>query len=132
MRNIYIKTFAIIVMLIGWPISGMTANDNMTEDSPIPQMAGILYDLNHYPDDEGKIILKDIIDDESASSNEKTLAGAILRFEHKVNSDDEKELKEIIGSSDASEDEKDLAAIILSMSHHPTDNDKKRLTEMMK
>lgn len=115
------------ILLLTLPVSGFSGGMG---SKPLSHMAGIMHDLNHYPDANGKKTLQQIMDDKSVRENERTLAHAMMRLEHKVNSADVDKLKAIMNSSEATQNEKDMAKIILNLNHAPSDDDKKMLKGM--
>jgi len=100
--------------------------------TPIQQMATIMYRLKHFPDPQSKETLQQIVDNPASSPREKDLANAMLRLNHRALVDDKISLKKIMEDESASADERDLASIIYNLDHRPTKGDKKRLEEMMK
>lgn len=109
-----------------------SADDMHHGDShAVSQMAKIMMSLHHYPDDHGKRVLRDIINDSSTSATDRTLARAMLDLHHHVNPKDKGPLNKIMNDPNASEHEKELADIMLNLNHKATSADKEKLRDMM-
>lgn len=108
-----------------------TSTETAASQSPIQQMAVIMYRLKHFPSPQSKETLQQIVASSSATEKEKVLATAILNLNHRALMDDKIKLKKIMDDESASTDERDLASIVYNLDHRPTKGDKKHLKEMM-
>jgi len=102
--------------------------------SAISTMAAIVMHLDHYPSRSEIESLTGIIQDDHATSGEKTLAGSLMhmRHSHRVGDDDDtRRLQNLLSDDHASKQEKVLADILLGLAHYPSAEDKKRLQPLM-
>jgi len=103
----------------------------MAGGSAISTMAGIVMHLNHYPSDSEKQTLKNIIQDDHATSGEKALAGALMRMRHSVQGADAAALQALTSDKQANHNERELADVLLGITHHPSSNDMRRLQSLL-
>src|SRR5437762_8252449 len=75
---------ALLALLLGSVASMVTA----AESKAVQTMAGILLHLQHYPTDADKQSLKQIIEDKSATKDERTVAQALMDVQHTVRSEE--------------------------------------------
>ena len=106
-----------------------TITQAMAADENIKKMAEIMLNLNHYPSDSEKQVLKQIT--LSGSNFEKTVATAIINLQHQATAEDKEKLNNIVNNKSAPEDVRTLAAIVHDVNHHPSDADKEKLKKMM-
>ena len=93
-------------------------------------MAKILVHLNHYPSDNEKTQLSNILN-HTQSASEKAVATAILNLEHSARSSDKKELKKVMSDSSVNPPLKDIAGVVYRLNHKPSSSDKKLLTAIL-
>jgi len=120
-----------IGFLLVFPIFLWAAPIALAHDSAINTMAVIVMHLNHYPGNNEKNALADIIHDDHASAGEKALAGVLMRMQHSVQGGDAATLRTLASDTHASHNERELANILLGISHHPSSSDKQRLQSMI-
>lgn len=128
MKHIYLAVLTLFALLV---LAIPAGADNSGAQSPMGSMAKILHGLNHYPTDEEKRTLQNIMQQSPQGSHHHTLARAIYNLEHSVSSKDAPHLKAIISDTNAGKAEKDMARIILELNHKPGSSDKERLEMMM-
>ena len=123
----------VLFMLIAGGQFAMADSDAMAAGATpaIKQMASILADLNHYPDESGKAALQQIIDDVSASESERTIAAAIASLEHKASAADKAKLQAVANDKNAPPAARDVANIVLNLNHKPSASDKEALNKIM-
>ena len=114
---------ALLALLLGSVASMVTA----AESKAVQTMAGILLHLQHYPTDADKQSLKQIIEDKSATKDERTVAQALMDVQHTVAAADKPKLEAMVKSNKASSSVKTLAGIILKLNHMPSESDKGKL-----
>ena len=127
LSKLFTVLFAMAVLTLGINVSA----DEMHGDHAISQMANIMMRLHHYPDAEGKKVLKEIINDSGTSATDRTLAQAMLDLHHHVNPKDKGPLNKIMNDPNASEHQKELADIMINLNHKPSSSDKDMLRKMM-
>src|SRR2546430_889521 len=114
---------ALVVLLLG-SVASMV---NAAESRAVQTMAGILLHLQHYPTDADKQSLKQIIEDKSATKDERTVAQALINVQHMVAAADKPKLEAIAKNDKATSPVKTLAEIILKLNHMPSESDKGKL-----
>ena len=97
------------------------------KDANVRAMASMLASMQHFPSEEDKVKLQEILDQDSSTDNEKTLASAIMRIEHQSNAEDALSLDSIIESETASGSIINIAIVIKNFSHGVSDADKRKL-----
>ena len=102
----------------------------LADDAAIRTMARITMSLNHFPSDDDKAALKDIIDSDDSTEEAADIAMAIANIEHKVLEKDTDRLDDIIGDDSAGADARTLASILLRINHAPSDEDKTTLAAL--
>ena len=100
-------------------------------DAHLHTMAGILIDLNHFPSDDEKATLADIVGDSDASASDQVLANAISNLKHKVGNSDRAALTELSANADALAGARTMADILLNFAHHPSAGDKAKLKAIL-
>lgn len=128
MLKYFTSSIILVMLLSGY---NLVAAETMSADAAISSMAKIMRGLNHYPGNEDKKVLKNILQNLPDNSHAHTLAAAIMHLEHTVASEDAPKLKAIIDDTSASKNEQALARIILNLNHKPGAEDKKHLEMMM-
>jgi len=118
--------FSILLLSIFAVSQTVTAGGTQSEKV----MAKILVHLNHYPSDNEKTQLSNILN-HSQSAHEKAVATAILNLEHSARSSDKKELKKVMSDSSANPPLKDIAGVVYRLNHKPSSSDKKLLTAIL-
>jgi hypothetical protein len=108
-------------------IASATVSAHEGHHTAVQTMAGILTGLNHFPSDADKQSLKQIVEDKSATADERTVAQALMNVEHKVSDADKAKLEAILEDQKASGSIKTLAGVILGLNHTPSEADKKKL-----
>lgn len=98
--------------------------------TPVQTMAGIMMNLNHYPNSNEKEMLQNIVKT-SDSRNERIIAEAMINLRHKPTSADKAKLDMVMNDKSANQHIRDLAGIVYNLSHQPTGKDKKMLSAMM-
>lgn len=124
MKMLKIMLFAVVFTTV------LFAQTALAEDS-IKTMAQIMINLNHFPSDSDKEVLRKITLDSATSQNEKTLASAMINLQHAASDADKQKLSAIIKDRAASENERNLAEIIYNLNHKPSSADKEQLKKMM-
>jgi len=76
--------FRIAVVSIVLLLGSVASLVNAAESKAVQTMAGILLHLQHYPTDAAKQSLKQIIEDKSATKDERTVAQALIDVQHTV------------------------------------------------
>jgi hypothetical protein len=122
-RTMKLRTAALAVVLL----LGVAAVVNAAQSKSVQTMAAILLHLQHYPDDADKQSLQQIIEDSSATMDERTVAQALMDVRHTVAAADKPKLEAIVGDDKAASSVKSLASIILSLHHMPSESDKEKL-----
>lgn len=92
----------------------------------IETMAGIVMNMNHFPDDAEKKELSSIASN-AKSDAEKTIATAILNIKHAPSPADKAKLELIAADPNAAAPVRDLASIIADFNHQVTEADIARL-----
>lgn len=103
----------------------------LADTSAIGTLAKITMNLNHYPSDEDKAVLKAIIDSDDSSEEEAAIALALTNMQHKVTEEDAKRLAEIVDDETSDDSARKLAGILLHINHSPSEDDKAMLAELM-
>ena len=120
-------TYRIAVALVVLLLGSVASMVNAAESKAVQTMAGILLHLQHYPTDADKQSLKQIIEDKSATKDERTVAQALMDVQHTVAAADKPKLEAMLKSDKASSSVKTLAEIILKLTHMPSESDKEKL-----
>jgi len=118
--------FGMVILLIFTLSQSATAGGTQSEKV----MAKILVHLNHFPSDNEKTQLSNILN-HSQSAQEKAVATAILNLEHSARSSDKKELKKVMSDSSVNPPLKDIAGVVYRLNHKPSSSDKKLLTAIL-
>jgi hypothetical protein len=105
----------------------LTAIANAAESKAVQTMAGILTNLHHFPSDSDKQALKQITEDKSATTDERTVAQALMNVQHTVAAADKPNLEAIVNNDKAAGSVKTLAGVILDLHHMASDSDKAKL-----
>jgi len=100
-------------------------------ESSVSTMAGIVLHLNHYPSNDEKTTLAEIVADAHATAGEKALAGALARMQHHVDGADAAALRALAADAHAAKGEQVLANVLLGINHHASDADKARLKALL-
>jgi len=135
-----IFTFQLVACTSDKPPQDTTTNvsdtaeiaDTAAENSPAQVIAQILINLNHFPSDEEKAMLKEITTSASASDAEKTIAGILINIQHSASDGDKAELKKVMEDASASKENQQLAEIVHNLNHKPSDEDKNTLQAIVK
>lgn len=93
----------------------------------VQTMANILAELNHFPSDENKEALKELISDERTTEQERVVAEALMNVAHQVSAEDKPLLEALIENASAPDAVQTLAEVIVNLNHAPTDKEKKKL-----
>jgi hypothetical protein len=120
MRHRIVVSVALFLGVVGTVI-------NAAESKAVQTMAAILLHLQHFPTDADKQSLKQITEDRSATTDERTVAQALMDVQHTAAAADKPKLEAILKEAKASSSVKTLASIILNLKHMPSENDKKKL-----
>ncbi|MEX0900346.1 MAG: hypothetical protein WD081_06605 [Gammaproteobacteria bacterium] len=97
------------------------------ETQAVKTIASVLVDFNHFPSDDDKMALQEVIDADTTSEEEAAVATALMNVQHKVQADDRKALQAIVADPDAASSTKTLAQILLDLSHTPSEEAKREL-----
>jgi hypothetical protein len=124
MNTIRLALAGILVMLL--LASGLAIADS----AAISEMAKITMNLNHFPSDDDKAALKDIIDSDESSEEEAAIAMALANMKHKVTEEDAKRLADIVDDPESNGTARELAGILLRVNHTASDEDKVALAAM--
>lgn len=100
----------------------------MAEESAVHQMAQIVMQLNHYPNESDKKTLSDIV--KNGSPVEAAIANALLHMQHKVRPEDKAKLNDIAKDNSHTSNVRDLAMIIQNLNHSASAADKEKLRGM--
>ena len=122
---------ALLAILLTLLLYGSVFADE-TQDSgnPISTMATIMLHLNHYPGEEEKMQLNDIIS-HSKSVEITTIASALLNMRHSVNGEDKEKLQNIMRDNSTSDQARTLAGVLLEINHHPNSSQKETLSALI-
>ena len=120
--------FLLVPVVLAWMLASTPV---AMAGSAIQQMVGIMLDLHHYPSDSEKVTLKSIVDDGSASQDERTIASALMHMHHTVTDADKTKLMDIANNDAAPEADRKVADILAHM-HHKASSDAKQELEMLK
>jgi hypothetical protein len=93
-------------------------------------LARVTMNLNHFPSDEDKVALKEIIDSDDSSEEEAAIALALVNMQHKVTEKDAERLADIIDDDTSDASARKLAGILLGVNHTPSDGDKAALAAL--
>lgn len=96
-------------------------------DTAIQEIAEIILHLNHRPSSSEKDSLRQIINNGSASENERAIASALLNMNHHVRADDRAKLEQIANDSSAPMADRKVAGILANLNHHPSARDREEL-----
>lgn len=118
------RTVVLAVVLLCGFVATMA---NAAESKAVQTMAAILLHLQHFPTDADKQSLRQITEDKSATSDERTVAQALMDVQHTVAAADRPKLEAIVGDGKAASSVKTLASIILNLKHMPSEGDKEKL-----
>lgn len=125
------KTF--LTVLTGLALSLCLASGTAIAGSEaIQTMARITMNMNHFPSDADKAVLKQIIDSDDASEDEADIAMVISNIEHTIREKDIERLEDIIADDSAEDDVRELARILLRVNHKANDGDKATLAALAK
>tara|TARA_R110002096_G_scaffold148274_7_gene308873 strand:+ start:3112 stop:3495 length:384 start_codon:yes stop_codon:yes gene_type:complete len=102
----------------------------LADEAAIKTLARITMNLNHFPSDDDKAILKGIIDSDESSDEAADIAMAISNMQHKVLEDDAERLEDLISDDQIGADARKLASILLRINHAPSEEDKKTLAAL--
>ncbi|MDX1811146.1 MAG: hypothetical protein R3240_04315, partial [Gammaproteobacteria bacterium] len=69
---------------------------NSSDSESVKILAGAMYNLHHSAQGMDKPLLRKVMNDSTASTDEKNLASIILNLSHKPTSDDKKQLATMI------------------------------------
>ena len=105
----------------------MAAGPVSADSDAIKVMAGIMINLNHFPSDEDKAVLKGIIDSDDSSEEAVTIAMALSNMQHQVTAADAERLADLVDDDLNDESARQLAGILLDINHSPSDDDKMAL-----
>jgi hypothetical protein len=100
------------------------------QSKAVPQMAGILMNLNHFPSDAEKATLKTIAADKMTTAHEKTVAEVLLVLQHTPSAADKARLEAIVKDTAAPEGVRTLAGVLASLNHTASAADKERLKKL--
>ncbi len=115
-----------LLLFAGMLASPVTA----AESKAVQSMAGILAQLNHFPNDAEQERLKAIVADKETTAHERTVAQALLNVKHKVSAEDQTKLHAVIKDQSAPESIKTLANVLINLNHTPTDAEKEKLKKL--
>lgn len=124
------RTFQLIFLMV-LSIGIFASQTSFAGSDTIQAMAKIMMNVNHYPSDDEKGTLKNIVDDKSTSNHERIMAQSMINLQHKASPADKEKLSQIMNDDSASADARALAGIIHNLNHAPNDNDKSRLEKMI-
>ncbi len=125
------KKFAFVLTGLSFALLSSTGVV-LAADEQIQKMAQITMSLNHYPSDDDKAALKEIIDSDESSEEEADIAMAITNIEHNVVEKDTERLSDIVSDEESEEDARKLASILLRLKHTASDEDKVELAALAK
>jgi hypothetical protein len=107
-------------------ISGLAVADSAATQT----LARVTMNLNHFPSDEDKVALKEIIDNDDSSEEEAAIATALSNMQHKVTEVDANRLADIVDDDESDATARKLAGIVLGINHAPSDDDKAALAAL--
>lgn len=121
----------ITLVLAGMGVTLLFATELVLADGgAIQTMARITLSLNHFPSDDDKAELQDIIDSDDSTEDEADIAMAIADIQHKVSKKDAARLADIINDDSAEAEARELAGIVLRINHSAGDKDKAALSAL--
>lgn len=103
---------------------------SFADSAAIRTMAKITMGLNHFPSDDDKAALSDIIDSDESSDDEAAIALALTNMQHKVTEADAERLVEIVEDEASDASARTLAGILLGVNHTPSGEDKTALAAL--
>lgn len=100
----------------------------LAEPTATQKMAQIVSQLNHWPSDNDKEILREI--SKKGNTAEKTIANALMMMDHRVSSDDKAKLHMVIEDRSVPENTRELAKIVKSLNHRASAKEREILQDM--
>ncbi len=102
----------------------------LADTESIRTMANIAMNLNHFPSDDDKSVLKGIIDSDTSSEAEASIAMALSNLQHKVGDADAERLQEILDDESEDDAARQLAGIVMGINHSASEADKATLAAL--
>ena len=93
-------------------------------------LARITENLEHYPTEEQKTVLKAILDSDESSEEEAAIAMALANMRNTVTAGDAERLQDIVDDDLADATARKLAEILLKIDSSPGDDDKLTLAAL--
>lgn len=121
------KKFLMLPLLFGFLLFNSPA---LMAGTAIQEMVGILLHLHHHPSDSEKATLEKIVNDSSASANERTIASALMNMNHHVSADDRAKLRQIADDGSAPMADRTVAGILATINHKPSESDMEELEKL--
>ena len=115
-----------VALLLAVVVSPLAA----AETKAVQTMSAILMKLNHFPSDEEKKSLQQILDDKTTTADERVVAQALMNVKHKPAAEDQAKLEAVAKGKTASESVKTLATIVAGLNHTPSEADKEKLKKL--
>jgi hypothetical protein len=112
-RTTRILTASLTTLALALPLSALAA-------SAVGTMAEIVSRLNHYPTDDDKKRLQDIVAAQDSAADVKAVASAILNLQHQTAAEDKTRLAAIQADEAASAELKALAGVVANLNHKPS------------
>ncbi len=121
------KKFLMMPLLLGFMLFN---SPSLMAGPAIQEMVDILLHLHHHPSDSEKASLEKIVNDSSASANERTIASALLNMNHRVSADDKAKLQQIANDDSAPKADREVAGILATINHKPSESDVEELEKL--
>jgi hypothetical protein len=99
-------------------------------DTPAKTIAGIVSELNHFPNDDQKATLNAIATDMSNSEAIRTIAKAVHDMQHSASDADKALLQAIAADESATSAERTLAGVVAGMNHMASADAKEQLAAL--
>ena len=117
-----------IMLIVGLGISTeLLSHSDHSKNIHIKAIAEILLKMNHFPNDQEKQSLSDIIENEHSTDSEKTISMAIMNIQHKIGESDRQPLESIVSNEESSGAVKNLAKSVLNFNHSVDQADERKL-----
>ena len=101
------------------------------ENDPIKNMAGILLEMNHFPNEVQAASLEAIMTDQSAGASVRVIANAIHNIKHQATAQDKQVLTSIAADTKQSAGVRSLAGIVINFNHQVSAFQKPQLEALL-
>ena len=124
--NTFIKIIVVCLLSIQFQ-SEVDAHSDHAKNINVKAMSQILLKMNHFPNDQEKQSLSDIIENEHSTDSEKAISMAIMNIQHKIGESDRQPLESIVSNEESSGAVKNLAKSVLNFNHSVDQADERKL-----